>query len=173
MQILRNIFPFPVLALTFISFFSTASPASALKQLQTFRDWSVYKHDEANNKMCFAITKPKDMEPKNVSRGSVFFYVTTWPEDKVKQEVSVKIGYPLKAGSQPTAAIGGSVFSMFAKGDKAFVADEAMEDKMIAAMRAGKTMVVKGVSHRGTKTTDKYSLSGISAALNHLRKICK
>jgi hypothetical protein len=39
-------------------------------------------------------------------------------------------------------------------------------------MRAGSTMVVKGTSARGTRTTDTYSLKGVSAALDAIDKAC-
>jgi hypothetical protein len=34
-------------------------------------------------------------------------------------------------------------------------------------------MVVTGTSSRGTKTTDRYSLSGITAAMNKIDSICR
>jgi hypothetical protein len=41
-----------------------------------------------------------------------------------------------------------------------------------AAMRDGKQMVVKGVSSRGTKTTDTYSLAGVSQAYDAINEAC-
>jgi invasion protein IalB len=150
-----------------------ATPANALQLKETYKDWAVYVHEKANNKTCFAISKPMDMEPKNVNRGSVFFYVSSWPDDKVKDEVSIKVGYPLAGDTAPAAIIGADQFNLFADGDKAFIADETMENKLVDAMKRGSTMVIKGRSQRGTETIDKYSLSGISAALDRVSKECK
>ncbi|MGZ8996253.1 MAG: invasion associated locus B family protein [Rhodospirillales bacterium] len=43
---------------------------------------------------------------------------------------------------------------------------------MLDAMRAGRQMVVKGTSTRGTLTTDTYSLNGFSTALQSIDKAC-
>jgi hypothetical protein len=40
-------------------------------------------------------------------------------------------------------------------------------------MRASGELTVKGMSRRGTLTTDTYSLKGISAALDKLAEGCK
>ena len=40
-------------------------------------------------------------------------------------------------------------------------------------MKNGKTMSVSGVSWRGTQTSDRYSLSGVTAAMNKIDSMCK
>ena len=61
---------------------------------------------------------------------------------------------------------------MFSKGDTAWV-DTGNDKKIVAAMKAGQSLKVKGTSWRGTQTEDTYSLSGISAALAAIDKACK
>ena len=151
----------------------TSLPAQALQLKETYNDWAVYVHDKDNSKTCFAISKPKDMAPKGANRGDVFFYVSSWPGDKVNNEISIKIGYPLDGGSTPSAIIGADQFNLFAEGDKAFIADETIEINLVKAMKKGSTLVVKGRSKRGTATVDKYSLSGLSAALKRVSVECK
>ena len=48
----------------------------------------------------------------------------------------------------------------------------AEERKLIESMRKGSDLSVKGVSARGTETTDKYSLKGLGAALSHVETSC-
>ncbi len=151
----------------------TSLPVQALQLKETYKDWAVYVHEKDNNKTCFAISKPKDMAPKGVNRGDVFFYVSSWPGDKVSNEISIKIGYPLDADSAPSAIVGADQFNLFAEGDKAFIADETLEVNLVKAMKKGSTLVVKGRSKRGTTTIDKYSLAGISAALKRVSAECK
>jgi hypothetical protein len=43
---------------------------------------------------------------------------------------------------------------------------------MVAAMRRGNSLVVEGTSARGTVTTDRYSLSGFTAAHNAISRAC-
>lgn len=148
-------------------------PAQALQLKETYKDWAVYVHEKNAAKTCFAISKPKDMEPKGVNRGDVFFYISSWPDDKVNNEISIKIGYPMDGETVPSATIGANQFNLFAEGDKAFIADETIEVNLVKAMKQGSSLIVKGRSKRGTSTIDKYSLSGITAALKRVSAECK
>jgi Invasion associated locus B (IalB) protein len=153
----------------------SVSPAFAqsAKLLKTFDDWQVFVHEANDDKVCFAASAPKDTSPKKgVSRGSIFLYLTTWQKDKVRNEVSFKVGYTLKPESVPTLTVGSQEFELYAKDDKAFMRDPADEKKLIDAMRKGSTLTMKGVSSRGTNTEDKYSLNGLTAALNHVEQAC-
>lgn len=151
---------------------STASTGHAASLVGTYKDWSLFKHEEASKQICFAASQPKQMSPDGANRDSVFFYVSAWPKDGVKSEVSVRLGYPIQSGSTVKVEIGGQSFDLFAKDDKAFVADPTEELKLIEAMRRGNVMNVAATSTRGTATTDSYSLSGVTAALNDLAKEC-
>ena len=61
---------------------------------------------------------------------------------------------------------------LFAKDDKAFVADPTEELKLIEAMKRGSSMKVDATSDSGSSTSDTYSLMGISAALRGLSDTC-
>ncbi len=137
-----------------------------------YQDWTVYKAKTKDGTLCFAASTPKDYEPKNVNRGDIFFYITTWPKYKVKEEISVKLGYPLSTSSTPAIKIGTKNFSLFEKGDRAYI-HSSLEKGLLKAMRAGQKMTVNGVSKRGTKTKDIYSLSGITAALKATKTACQ
>lgn len=152
-----------------------ASPAYAqtAKLLDTFKDWQVFVHEANNEKVCFAASAPKDKAPKGVNRGSVFLYLTTWMKDDVRNEVSVKIGYTFKPESVPVMTVGSETFELYAKDDKAFMRDPAEERKLIDAMKKGASLTMTGLSSRGTKTEDRYSLIGLTAALGHIEKACQ
>ena len=51
--------------------------------------------------------------------------------------------------------------------------DEEIDDLLIKGMKRGTTMIVKGISSRGTNTTDTYSLRGFTASYKAISKICK
>ena len=68
------------------------------KLIKKFSSWSAYVHESQTNKVCFVISKPKSSKPKKVKRGDIYFYVSHWPGEKVRNEISVKIGYPFKQG---------------------------------------------------------------------------
>ncbi|VAW10957.1 hypothetical protein MNBD_ALPHA09-1017 [hydrothermal vent metagenome] len=141
-------------------------------EIGQFTDWTAHAVDSAQGKVCYIVSVPKKKQPSNVNRDDVFFYVTTWAGQTGVAEPSVVTGYPYQPGSTTTISIGANTASMFTKGDSAWVADRASEAKLIAAMKAGSTMIVKGTSTRGTVTTDTYSLSGVTAGLKALAKAC-
>ena len=165
----RDVFRFAMATILICGMASTASAVSLVKKHSA---WSVYSHEASAQKICFAASKPKVTRPKGANRSAVFFYVSAWPNDGVKSEVSIRLGYPIKPGSTVQVKIGGKNFNLFAKDFNAFVADATEELKLIDAMRAGSTMTISGVSKRGTNTSDSYSLSGVTAALGTLAVAC-
>lgn len=152
-----------------------ASPAYAqtAKLLDTFRDWQVFVHEANDEKVCFAASPPQQKQPAGVNRGSVFLYLTTWKKDDVSNEVSIKVGYTFKPESVPVVTVGSETFELYAKDDKAFMRDPAEERKLIDAMRRGSSLTMTGLSSRGTKTEDTYSLYGLTAALGQVEKACQ
>ena len=158
--------------LVLVAGLSTANAQTGAKFLQKFKDWSTFMHDGPDGRLCFAVSQPKDFEPKSVQRGDVYFYVSSWPKDGVANEVSVKIGYEFAKDTTTVITIGSSTFQLFNNGDKAFVESPATERQLVDAMRRGSRMTIKGTSSRGTTTTDTYSLSGITAALRSVTQSC-
>lgn len=151
----------------------TAGSARAATELGQFNDWTAFTDNAGGQKSCFVVSKPTKKAPSNVRRDEVLFYVTYWANNPRQAEPNVVTGYPYKPGSNPTISIGDATFSMFAKGDAAWMADAASENKLVAAMRKGSTMIVKGTSRRGTLTTDNYSLTGVTKALARAAKACQ
>jgi hypothetical protein len=145
--------------------------------LGSFRDWHVYQTGTGAERLCYALSQPKDMTPKGVTRGSVFFLISTWPGRKVKNEPSVVAGYQYKDGTKTEVQIGMDKFTFFIKNDGtaggAWMEDPNDERKLIETMKKGSTMNISGTSSRGTLTKDSYSLAGISAALDKIDQSCK
>jgi hypothetical protein len=113
-------------------------------------------------------------DPPGRNRDPSYAFVSTRPAENVKDEVSIIVGYPQKPGVDATATIDGtSSYVMYTKNDGAWVKNAAEESAMVDTMRKGAQMVIKSVSTRNTKTTDTYSLSGISAALDKVAAECK
>jgi invasion protein IalB len=91
----------------------------------------------------------------------------------VHNEVSVIIGYQLKPDSEVHVEIGNNKFVMYTKADGAWISNAAEEARMVETMRKGQDIVVSGTSSRGTQSTDRYSLKGLSQALDRAAKECK
>jgi invasion protein IalB len=83
------------------------------------------------------------------------------------------VGYPFKAGTEATAQVGGTSFPLYTQQDGAWIKDATEEAKMVGAMRGGESAVIKGVSAKGTQSTDTFSLKGVAQALDRTAQECK
>ena len=159
---------------------TAAAPAAAAGDAQPtlrgqYGDWGAYTASPGGNKVCFALAKPKTMktEPEGRKRDPSYVFVSTRPADKVKNEVSVIIGYPFKTSSDATAEIGTAKFAMYTQNDGAWIKNVGEEARMVDAMRKGADLTVKGTSGRLTQSTDQYSLKGLAQALDKIEQECK
>ena len=159
---------------------TAAAPAAAAGDAQPtllgqYGDWGAYTASPGGNKVCFALAKPKTTktEPEGRKRDPSYVFVSTRPADKVKNEVSVIIGYPFKTNSDATAEVGTAKFAMYTQNDGAWIKNAGEEARMVDAMRKGADLMVKGTSGRGTQSTDQYSLKGLAQALDKIEQECK
>jgi len=140
-----------------------------------FGTWGAYTATPNGKKVCFALAKPASSKtnPPNRPRDPAYAFVSTRPAEKVTNEVSVMIGYTLKPGSESTLEVGGASYAMYTQGDGLWIKNAAEEERMVDAMRKAVDVVVKGVSAKGTETTDTFSLKGLAQALDKLAQDCK
>lgn len=147
-------------------------PAFAEDSLGEFRDWSARSYKEGGATVCNMFSKPTKDEGDYTQRGDIMAFITHRPANKTWNVVAFDMGYPTRDGSAVIVEIGSDKFELFTKGQLAFSYPED-DSKIVAAMRKGSTMIVRGTSSRGTATTDTYSLSGFTAASNAIDKACK
>lgn len=140
-----------------------------------FGIWGAYVAAPGGKRVCFALAKPSSMKtnPANRPRDPAYAFISTRPTEKVVNEVSVMIGYPLKPGSEGTLEVSGNRYAMYTQGDGLWIKNAAEEEKMVEALRKGNDVVIKGTSSRGTETTDTYSLKGLAQALDRLGQECR
>lgn len=140
-----------------------------------FGTWGAYSATPNGKKVCFALAKPSSSKtnPPNRPRDPAYAFVSTRPAEKVNNEVSVMIGYALKPGSESTVEVGGAAFAMYTQGDGLWIKNAAEEERMVEAMRKSADLVVKGVSAKGTETTDTFSLKGLAQALDRISQDCR
>ena len=118
------------------------APAQAATSIGTFKQWGAYTSSDSNGKMCFVASQPQSSK---------------YQPDNVKVVVEID---------------GKTQFVMFTDKDSAWIENPSQESDLIAAMKGGSRMIVTGKSRRGTLTTDTYSLSGVTAALDAMSKEC-
>lgn len=143
--------------------------------LGTFKDWQAYSFKEGDKNVCVVWGKPAKEEGKYTKRGEVRVFIAhrPWTRPKRVNEISFEAGYGFRKDSEAAVTIDGRKFALFTDGDTAWNRSAKDDAAMVKAMRIGKKMVVNGVSGRGTKTTDTYSLLGFTAAHNAINKACK
>ena len=140
-----------------------------------FGTWGAYTATPNGKKVCFALAKPSSSKtnPPNRPRDPAYAFISTRPAEKVTNEVSIMIGYAVKPGSESTLEVGGAAYAMYTQGDGLWIKNAAEEERMVEAMRKAADVVVKGVSAKGTETTDTFSMKGLSQALDRLAQDCR
>jgi invasion protein IalB len=143
----------------------------------TFQNWSAWSYSgtwgSGDKKICFIYSEPEKMQPPRLDHGRISFSVTSSPGAGVQMEANFIAGYPLKEQSSVTVDIDGKKFEMFTQGDSAWLVKKEDEQALLAAMKAGKAMVITAQSRRGNNTTYNYSLSGVTAATEKMQSECQ
>jgi invasion protein IalB len=157
---------------------AAVNPTSQATLLGQYGDWGAYTATPGGKKVCFALSKPtssQDNPPnRRTAANAVYLFISTRPEEKVKDEVSVLVtGYALKPNTEAAVAVGTANFAMYTQNDGAWVKNAAEETRLVDTMRKGADAVVKATTAKGTHTTDTFSLKGISQALERVSQECK
>ena len=151
---------------------AASAKAGSNKALGAFKDWNAYALDDPAKKVCFVVSEPKSKKlSKGANRGDPFFLITRWSQGGALQP-SMIVGYPQPSGGKAKVTIGKDKFEMFVDTDGAWMDSENGDKRLLEAMRKGSTMIVESASTKGTKSTDRYSLAGLSAALDKLNTTC-
>ena len=158
-----------------------ASPAAAVaggaqpKLLGQYGVWGAYSASPGGKKVCFAIAKPtaSQTNPPDRPRNPTYMFISSRPAEKVSNEVSIIIGDPFKPGTEASAAVGSTSYALYTQQDGAWIKNASEEAKMVDAMRGGDSAVVKGVSAKGTQSTDTFTLKGVAQALDRAGQECK
>ena len=168
-----------------VSFGLSAAPAEAqtkpkpesqkeqqkAKVIGQFGDWQALTYKDGNADACYVASAPKKEEGHKSKPGETNILVTHWPAQKSIGVVSVSAGYDYQKDSKVELAIGSEKFSLFTKGSHGW-ANDGDDAKIVKAFKAGKDVVASGVSTKGTKTKDFYSLEGFSKAYEAASKAC-
>jgi hypothetical protein len=91
------------------------------------------------------------------------------PEKAAKKAEAKGRTKPIAA---PMASVDEATFELLPKGGNLWVKNAARESALIAEMRKGSKLEIKAASVRGNASTDFYSLSGFTQAMDRLQKEC-
>lgn len=146
--------------------------ATAPKLVSSHKDWSVYEVTDNRGRICYVASEPTRQSGNYSRRDPPAVLVARLPGTPPSEEVSVQPGYAYKKGSTVEVKVGGSNYDLFTDGDHAWTRKSDEDRALIAAMKGGTTMTVKGSSMRDTYSLDTYSLSGFTAAYDAMRGAC-
>jgi len=146
----------------------TSAYAQSPTRIKQHKAWGAYSHQGSDGKICYVLSVPTEKQPADRDHGDVFFMLAKHPGQATSLEPQFKVGYPFAEQSRVTLSIDGKKFSMYTQGGNAWMENPAEETNVVAAMRAGSNMSLEGKSRRGTVTSYKYSLSGVTASIKEI-----
>jgi invasion protein IalB len=136
--------------------------------------WTVYTaQQEGKGKLCYAMTRPTQRVPRTLSTNHAHLFISTRPNEGVRNEVNITLGTPLKEeDSKAKITIGSHIFPLTLKESYGWVKNVNEEKNVVVAMQKNKEVIVKVQSRNGVSITDHYSLKGLSQALTRVYKEC-
>jgi hypothetical protein len=140
--------------------------------LGTYRDWQAYTSGQGRSRICYALSEPLERLPTELKRDKGYLFVSFRPADNVRNEIAVVMGFAAREGGPAEATVGSTSYELVTKGANAWIKNQTEENKVVNSMVRAQTLIVKVTSGRGNPTTDRYSLSGFSEALDRARKEC-
>ena len=146
---------------------------AAIKVVGKFKNWESHFTQEGKELVCFALSQPIKKEPQNLNRAEARIFVTFRTKGNVQDEASVTGGYPYKKDAKIDVSIEDVNFKFESSENFAWLATKDQEIKLINLMKKKNDAKVIGISTRGNKTTDTYSLLGFTDAYNSAKNKCK
>jgi invasion protein IalB len=141
------------------------------KLIETYGDWTA-SLAQGKAKTCYALAKPKERSPEG-KHDQAYVFIADRPAEKVRNEVSIIPGFPIKEGSAAKARIGKANFDLVAVANAFFMKDASDDTHFVDALKRGGVLVVKAPPLKGPPITDTYSLNGFKQALDRAQKECR
>ena len=149
-----------------------AAPAQPI-QLGSFGNWAVYASDTANGRVCYALSTPKDRQPAGLTRDQAYFFVSSRPQENVRDEISFVLGFPPKDGADAQLAIGKTTYVVSTKAQgNAWLKSPKDDSAVVELMKKTPQLQLKVTSKRGNALTDIYVTAGFVQALDQVKKAC-
>ncbi len=161
-----------VVFIAFVVFGVNSANAQAIQLLGDFKDWSAYATSQGANKLCFAMSKPKDINPKLDGYDQAYIYISHRPNENIKNEINFIPGFKLASNSNPSMKIDTSSHKLFTKENSTWLDDASKSDELVGQIRAGATLLISALNSDGIKIVQTFSLSGATAASRAIARAC-
>ena len=128
-------------------------------------NWNFVKE----NDYCYIGSLPINSDiPEGKKRGDVYILVYRI-NNNPETIIQINSGYPYKNKEPVNVKIDKKNYEFYADEDSAWTNNHK---EVVYAMKKAINLTVSGISSRGTKTVDTYTLNGFTAAYNKLTKDC-
>lgn len=149
-----------------------SAQAQSVRVLGDHRDWSAYASTSDAGKLCFALSKPKTVQPTPAGYEQSYLYLSHRVAEGVRNEINFVAGFDLDAQAEAAIRVGGEKFVLFVDKGAAWLDNIAQAERVAGAMRAGSTLRVEIVAADGTEVIETFSLSGATAASRSIDREC-
>lgn len=152
---------------------SSKADASTGKPVQvgSFGDWKSFVA-KGKSKTCYVLATPSERKPTG-KKETAYVFIADRPAEKVHNEVSIMMGFPIKENGTAQAKVGATTFDLVAKGSNAWIKDPADESKFVDSLKHAGKLLVKVAAVKGPVTSDTYALGGLKQALDLVGKSCR
>ncbi len=162
----------PIHAATLSCLLAAPAVAQDVKHLGTFTDWNAFQQGAGRARVCHMASQPKASEGNVPGRREAFVTVAHGPGPK-NGVVSIVAGYAYRKDSTVKLDVDGKEYTLFTDQDRAWTYTDQDDRTLLEAMVKGRQLIVQGTPARGATTTDTYSLSGVSKALEAIDAACQ
>ena len=179
MRIFTPAFPLPKLFAPLALAAMLAAPTGALAQdgevIGQSGKWNAFRAGSGKDLVCFITSEPTKLEgdyDRN-NRGETRVFVTHHSSNSEERSVVSSVaGYRFKEGEEVVFDVDGKKFNLFSVETRAWATKPQQDKELTRAMKRGNRLKVTGVSSRGNKTVDTYSLTGFTKAMGIIDKAC-
>lgn len=164
-----------LILLALLLFIKPAAAAGQGPQLiGQYGDWLAYIDKSDGKSTCYMASTPKKDEGNYKRRGDIYAVVAHRPAEKSFDVFNLVAGYTFAKAAKVSVIIDKQkpFTNFYTHNDAAWTLTDKDDKALIAAMKKGEQMIVHGVSSRGTRTKDTYSLKGFTKAYNAISQKC-
>ncbi len=178
-QIFKNLKTFPIiqplalncgLKILILLIFLPLQNAKSQELLAHFHDWSLFRSQKNNQKICYIASTPIKQDGNYLKRGEPYFFVTEVKNDI--DEISLSAGFIFKDSSNVELSFGGKKFYLFAFKTIAWAQNKNDDIEIIKEMQKNADMIITSIANDGKIAIDTYSLIGFVESYNKLKQIC-
>lgn len=148
--------------------------AASAEDLGNFGGWYAFAQGEGNDKLCYMIAAPTVSLGEIPNRGEVGLIITHQMAGKVRDQVSVALGFAPHKTRYTKAKVDKSsnVLLRLVDGDRVWIREASVDRQLVARMKGGANLVVTGMSSDGVASQDTFSLDGFTRAYAAISLAC-